>query len=65
MHACSVAKLCLILCGPKDCSPRGSSAHGIFQASILKWVTIPFSRGSSRPKGQTCISCVGRQILYR
>ena len=32
------------LCDPADCSPRGSSVHGILQASILEWVTIPFSR---------------------
>ena len=50
-----------------DCSPPGSSVHGIFQARILKWVAIFFSRGSSRPKGQTCLSCVsciGKWILY-
>ena len=32
---------------PMDCNPPGSSAHGIFQARILEWVAIPFSRGSS------------------
>ena len=36
-------------CDPIDCSPPGSSAHGIFQARILEWVAIPFSRGSSCP----------------
>ena len=36
-----------ILCNSMDCSPRGSSVHGIFQARILEWVAIPFSRGSS------------------
>ena len=35
------------LCDPMDCSPPSSSVHGILQASILKWVAIPFSRGSS------------------
>ena len=39
-----------------DCSPPGSSVHGILQASILKWVTIPFSRGSSQPRDQTQVS---------
>ena len=32
-----------------DCSPPGSSVHGIFQARILEWVAIPFSRGSPNP----------------
>ena len=39
--------LCLTLCDPMDCSPPGSSVHGILQARILEWVAIPFSRGSS------------------
>ena len=37
---CSVAKSCLFLCNPMDCSPPGSSVHGIFQARILEWVPI-------------------------
>ena len=44
---CLVTKLCLVLCSPLDCSPPGSSVCGIFQARILKWVAISFSRGSS------------------
>ena len=32
-----------------DCSPPGSSVHGISQARILEWVAISFSRGSSQP----------------
>ena len=40
-------------CDPTDCSPPGSSVHGILQARILEWVAIPFSRGSSRPRDQT------------
>ena len=40
----------LTLCNPMDCSPRGSSVHGILQAGIREWVAIPFSRGSSRPR---------------
>ena len=44
-----------------DCSPPGSSVHGIFQARIVEWVAIPFSRGSSWPRDQTWIShFVGR-----
>ena len=48
---------------PMACSPPGSSVHGILQARILEWVAIFFSRGSSRPRDQTCVSCVGRWIL--
>ena len=43
-----VAQSCPTLCHPKDCSPTGSSVHGILQARKLEWVAIPFSRGSSR-----------------
>ena len=45
-------------CKPMDCSPPGSSVHGIFQARILEWVAISFSRESSWPKDQTHVSCV-------
>ena len=41
---------------PMDYSPPGSSVHGIFKASILKWVAISFSRESSRPRDQICVS---------
>ena len=55
------AESCLTLCDPVDCSPPGSSVHGILQAGILEWVAILFSRGSSRPRDQTCVSrIVGR-----
>ena len=46
-----VAQSCLTLCHPMDCSLPGSSVHGIFQAGVLRWVAIPFSRESSRPRG--------------
>ena len=48
-------------------TPPGSSVHGIFQARILEWVAISYSRESSRPRDRTrvsCISCNGRWILY-
>ena len=41
-----------------DCSPPGSSVHGILQVRILEWVAMPFSRGSSRPRDQTRVSCI-------
>ena len=59
-----VAQSCLTVCKPTDCSPPGSSVHGIFQARILEGVAMPSSRGSSWPRNQTCVSCIGRQILY-
>ena len=42
-----VAQSCPALYDPTDCSPPGSSVHGIFQTTILEWVAISFSRGSS------------------
>ena len=44
---------CPTLCKPMDCSPLGSSVHGILQAKILEWVIISFSRRSSKPRNQT------------
>ena len=42
-----------------DCSPPGSSVHGVSQARILEWVAISFSRKSSGPRDQTRVSCIG------
>ena len=53
-------QLCLVtqwyptLCDPVDCSPAGSSVHGILLARILEWVAMPSSRGYSQPRDQTC-----------
>ena len=44
-----VVQSCPTLCDPMDCS----YVHRIFQARILEWVVIPFSRGSSQPRDQT------------
>ena len=55
MCVCVCAQSCLPLCDPMDYSPPGSSVHGIFQARILEWVAISYSRGSSRPRDQTCV----------
>ena len=48
---CSVAQSCPTLCDLMDCSPPGSSVHGILQARILEWVATPSFRGSSQPRG--------------
>ena len=59
--------LCPSLWDLLDCSPPGSSAHGILQAKVLEWVAISFSRGSSWPWSWTHVSyasCTGGQTLY-
>ena len=48
MHA-KLLQSCPTLCDPMDCSPPGSSVHGILQARILEWVDMPSSRGSPYP----------------
>ena len=45
-----IIQLCLTLCDSMDCSPPGSSVHGILQARILEWVAIPIPRASSLPR---------------
>ena len=57
---------CLTLGNPMDCSPPGSSVCGILQAGILEWFAMPFSRESSQPRDQICISyvlCIGKQFF--
>ena len=53
-----VAQSCLTLWDPTDCSPSGSSVHGILQTRVLEWAVISFSRRSSRPRDQTQVSCI-------
>ena len=60
----SVTQLCLTLCDTMGCSPPGSSVDGISLARILEWASMPSSRGSSRPRHEICISCIGRWILH-
>ena len=52
------------LCDPMDCSPAGSSIHGISQERILEWIAISFYRGSSWPSDQTQVLLHCRQITY-
>ena len=63
VRACLVAQLCQTLCDPMDCSPPGSSVHGISQTRILEWVAIS-SRGSSWLRNWTLVFCFGRWVLY-
>ena len=56
----------LQLCDPMDCSPPGSSVHGILQARTLEWVARPSSRGPSQPRDRTrvsCVSCLGSDFF--
>ena len=53
----------LILWSPMDSSQSGSSAHGILQARILQWVTIPFSRGSSWCRDWTPVSYIASRFF--
>ena len=58
-----VAQSCPTLCDPMDCSLPDFSVHGIFQARVLEWVAISFSRESSQPRDRTQVSCiVGRRF---
>ena len=58
------AQSCLTLCDAMDYSLPGSSVRGTFQARILEWVAISCSRESSWHGDWTCVSCIGRRILY-
>ena len=59
-----VTQLCPTLCNPVDCSLPGSSVHGIFQARVLEWVAISFSKESSQPGIELTSPVFGRWILY-
>ena len=58
-----VAQSCPTLCNPMDCSPPGSSVHGILQARTLEWVAICFSKGSSRPRDWTQVSRIAGKLF--
>ena len=59
-----VAQSCPTLWDPMDCSLSGSSIHGIFQARVLEWIAISFSRESSRPRDKTQVSCIVGRHFY-
>ena len=58
-----VAKLCPMLWDPTDYSPPGSSVHGIFQARILEWVAISFTKGSSWSRDWILVSCIASKFF--
>ena len=70
VYVCMHLQSCLTLCNPMDYSLPGSSVHEIFQARILEWIAILYSRGSFQSRDRTCVSCVscisctGSLILY-
>ena len=53
----------MTFCSPVDCSPPGSSVHGILQVRILEWVAMPSSRGSSPPRDWTRVSCIAGRFF--
>ena len=58
-----VAQSCPTLCDPTDCSPPGSFIHGIFQARIVEWVAISFSRRSSQPRDRALVSHISGRLF--
>ena len=58
-----VTQSCPTLCDPMDCSPPGSSVHGILQARILEWFSISFSRGFSWSRDWTQVSCIAGRFF--
>ena len=58
-----VAHSCPTLCDLMDCSLPGSSVHGVFQARVLEWFAISFSRESSHPRDRTQVSCIVSRCL--
>ena len=69
MHTCMLNHFSHVwLCKAMDCSPPGSSVHGVLQARTAGWVTMPSSRGSSQPRDWahiSYVSCIGRWVLYQ
>ena len=58
-----VTQLCPTLCDTTDCSPPGSSIHGFLQARTLEWAAISSSRGSSRPRDGSHVSCLAGRFF--
>ena len=58
-----VTQLCPTLCDPMDCSPPGSSVHGILQARIPEWAAMPSSKISFQPRNRTQVSCTAGKFF--
>ena len=66
-YNCMCAPSCPTLGNSVNYSQPGSSVHGIFQARIMEWAAISYSRGSSETRDRTtvsCVSCIGSGCLY-
>ena len=63
LYICFVTQSRLTLCNPMDYIPSGPSVYGIFQARILEWAAIPFSRGSFRPRDRIHVSCIAGRFF--
>ena len=63
VHVCVCTQLYPTLCNIINCSLPVFSVHGIFQARIMVWVAISYSRGSSQPKDQTHLSCIAGRFF--
>ena len=65
MYVCEseITQSYLTLCNPVDCSLPGFSVHGIFQAIVMEWIAISFSRGSSQPRERTQVSHIVDRCL--
>ena len=61
----SESVICSVMSNPMDCSPPGSSDHGILQASILEWAAIPFFKGFSQSKDWTHVTCIAGRFFFR
>ena len=60
---CVCAQSCPTLCDPMDCSPPGSTVHGILQARILEWVAISLSKGSSQLRDWAQVSRTAGRVF--
>ena len=65
MRAFLPVRWCCLTLRPRDWGPPSSSVQGMFQAGTLEQAAISLRRGSSPPRDPTCVSCVGRQVLYQ
>ena len=58
-----IVQSCPTLCDLMDYSPPDFSVHGILQARVLEWIATPFSRGSSRPRDRSLVSCTAGRFF--